>query len=196
MKYRKNKMEFVAGIDEVGRGCLAGPVVSAAVILNEDYKIDGLNDSKKLTEKKRNKLAREIKAYSLAWAIAWSDVAEIDCLNILSATMLSMRRSILRLKILPLLVLVDGNTLPSLCFFGSRIQGKAIIGGDSKFSSISAASILAKVERDAFMVKCNILYPGYSFDKNKGYGTAEHIKNIDNIGLCNIHRKSFNIKKL
>lgn len=189
-------MEFVAGIDEVGRGCLAGPVVSAAVILDEDYKIDGLNDSKKLTEKKRNKLAREIKAYSLAWAIAWSDVAEIDCLNILSATMLSMRRSILGLKILPLLVLVDGNTLPNLCFFGSRILGKAIIGGDSKFSSISAASILAKVERDVFMVKCNILYPGYSFDKNKGYGTAEHIKNIDNIGLCNIHRKSFNIKKL
>lgn len=196
MKNSKNKMEFVAGIDEVGRGCLAGPVVSAAVILDENYKIDGLNDSKKLTEKKRNKLAREIKAYSLAWAIAWSDVAEIDCLNILSATMLSMRRSILGLKILPLLVLVDGNTLPNLCFFGSRIQGKAIIGGDSKFSSISAASILAKVERDAFMVKCNILYPGYFFDKNKGYGTAEHIKNIDNIGLCNIHRKSFNIKKL
>jgi len=180
-----------AGIDEVGRGPLAGPVVTAAVILVEPGRIDGLDDSKKLTEKTRNRLAGEIRRHSLAWAIAWADAAEIDCLNILQATMLAMRRAILGLPVLPALVRIDGNRLPDLRFAGRHVRGEAVVGGDGKIATISAASIIAKVARDAMMRNMDKQFPGYGFAQHKGYGTADHLRNIDRLGPCQQHRRSF-----
>ena len=142
---------LVAGIDEVGRGPLAGPVVAAAVILAAGSRIDGLDDSKKLTEKTRNRLAGEIREHALAWSIAWADAAEIDCLNILQATMLAMRRALLGLSVVPDYVRIDGNRLPDLRLSGRQLSGEAVPGGDGKVATISAASIIAKVERDAMM---------------------------------------------
>ena len=183
--------QLIAGIDEVGRGPLAGPVVTAAVILNDAYPITGLDDSKKLSERERNTLALEIRKYSLSWSIAWADAAEIDFLNILQATMLAMRRAIIGLNRMPGFVRIDGNRLPDLCFFGHQLDGEAVVGGDGTIAAISAASIIAKVERDAMMCRLDTVFPGYGFAQHKGYGTAEHLRNLERIGPCQQHRRSF-----
>tara|TARA_B100001142_G_C14195159_1_gene601552 strand:+ start:359 stop:892 length:534 start_codon:yes stop_codon:yes gene_type:complete len=165
--------------------------VAAAVILPSNYSFDGLNDSKKISEKKRNHLSKQILTQALSWSIAYSDVNEIDNLNILRATMLAMRRSILGLAYLPNLLRIDGNILPNLNFYNKVIPGEAIIGGDSKVEEISAASIIAKVYRDALMSNLDSFYPGYNFSKHKGYGTKEHIERIKNNGPSSQHRMSF-----
>ena len=181
----------VAGVDEAGRGPLAGPVVAAAVILDERRPIEGLADSKKLTPEIREELAPEIEARALAWAVAWADAAEIDHLNILQATFLAMRRAIFGLRICPGFVEVDGNRLPDLMFYGSRMDGNAVIGGDDKIAAISAASILAKVHRDRMMRALDRIYPDYGFCRHKGYATLEHRERIMRYGPCQQHRKSF-----
>ena len=181
----------IAGVDEVGRGPLAGPVVAAAVILKPSMLIDGLDDSKKLSAKKRNYLAAEIRQHAVAWSIAWCDAAEIDCLNILQATLLAMRRAVFGLRILPGLVCVDGNRLPDLHFSGKKVVGRAFVGGDGYIPQISAASIIAKVERDAMMRRMDTMYPGYGFVRHKGYGTEEHLSNLARMGPCQQHRRSF-----
>ena len=182
---------LTAGIDEAGRGPLAGPVVAAAVILNTLRPIDGLDDSKRLAAARRESLAAEIRMTSLAWSVAWADAGEIDRVNILGATLLAMRRAILGLAVRPRFVLVDGNRLPNLDFFGERIPGGAVIGGDSRYPTVSAASILAKVTRDAIMRRTDRLFPGYGFASHKGYGTAEHLRNLERLGPCEQHRQSF-----
>lgn len=181
----------VAGIDEAGRGPLAGPVVAAAVILDPDRVPAGLNDSKKLSAAKRERLEIEIRATALAASVAWSDRAEIDALNILAATMLAMRRAILGLAITPTSVQVDGNRLPNLTFHDRQIHGVAIVGGDSKVAAISAASILAKTARDRFMIDMDRLYPHYEFAQHKGYGTEIHCDRLRLHGPCTLHRRSF-----
>lgn len=182
----------IAGVDEAGRGPLAGPVVAAAVILNPKLPIAGLADSKKLTENQRNKLAEQIKLNALAYAIAQASVEEIDSLNILQASLLAMQRAIAQLAVVPTQVLVDGNKLPVL-----NIPAKAIVKGDSLIPAISAASILAKVTRDAMMVEYHQQFPNYSFHIHKGYGTKRHIAEIMEFGCLVIHRRSFNpVKKL
>jgi len=181
----------VAGIDEAGRGPLAGPVVAAAVILHDDDPIDGLADSKLLSATRRSELAAQIMARSQAWSVAWADPAEIDTLNILQATMLAMRRAFLGLRILPARVEVDGNRLPNLQFHGRLIDGSAIIGGDSKIAAISAASIIAKVRRDRIMHDMDGLYPQFGFARHKGYATADHRRRLAEFGPCREHRRSF-----
>jgi ribonuclease HII len=181
----------VAGIDEAGRGPLAGPVVAAAVILDEHRPIEGLADSKKLTPECRERLAPEIEARALAYAVAWADAAEIDRLNILHATLLAMRRAILGLRICPASVEVDGNRLPNLRFYGIQMIGSAIVGGDDKIAAISAASILAKVHRDRIMGALDRIYPDYGFCRHKGYATVEHRERIRRFGPCQQHRRSF-----
>ena len=180
---------LVAGVDEAGRGPLAGPVVAAAVILADP--LEGLADSKKLSEARRVELAGVIRRSATSWAVAWSDRAEIDAVNILNATMLAMRRAILGLSIVPDTVLVDGNRLPNLVFEGGHIEGEAIVGGDDCVPAISAASILAKTTRDAIMVKRDALYPGYEFSRHKGYGTELHRERLETFGPCDEHRRSF-----
>jgi ribonuclease HII len=182
---------LVAGVDEAGRGPLAGPVVAGAVILDPMLPIDGLDDSKKLSPARREALAVEIKLKALAWSVSWADAAEIDSLNILHATMLAMRRAVLGLRVRPRLVEVDGNRLPNLEIGNGRIQGNAIVGGDALVAAISAASILAKVRRDAIMCEVDQLYPGYGFAQHKGYGTALHRESLDRLGPCPQHRWSF-----
>ena len=177
----------VAGVDEAGRGPLAGPVVAAAVILNPNDLIDGLADSKKLTEKQRNHLAKQIKMRALCYSISEASVEEIDRLNILQATLLAMQRAINGLSQAPELVLVDGNRLPNL-----EIPAQAIVKGDSKIKAISAASILAKVTRDAIMQSYQQQFPQFSFHLHKGYGTSLHIEEIKQFGYLDIHRRSFN----
>ena len=181
----------VAGIDEAGRGPLAGPVVAAAVILNPECVPAGLNDSKKLTASQRERLEFEIRASALACSVAWADRAEIDSLNILAATMLAMRRAILGLVLMPTAVQVDGNRLPDLKFQNRRIDGVAIVGGDAKVAAISAASILAKTARDRFMVDMDRLFPHYAFAQHKGYGTEVHCDRLREHGPCSLHRRSF-----
>ncbi|MEX2124154.1 MAG: ribonuclease HII [Woeseia sp.] len=181
----------VAGIDEAGRGPLAGPVVAAAVILDERRPIDGLADSKKLAPEYREELAVEIEARALACAVAWADAREIDRLNILQATLLAMRRAILGLRICPASIEVDGNQLPNLGFYGSQLNGSAIVGGDDKVAAISAASILAKVHRDRIMRDLDRIYPDYGFCRHKGYATVEHRERIVRFGPCQQHRRSF-----
>ena len=181
----------VAGVDEAGRGPRAGPVVAAAVILHPDHDIDGLDDSKKLTEARRDELATQIRGKALSWSVAWSDAAEIDAINILSATMLAMRRAILGLSLFPPSVLVDGNRLPDLRFNGAFVDGEAIVGGDGKVAAISAASILAKTTRDRFMERMDALYPDYGFARHKGYGTEVHRERLREHGPCELHRRSF-----
>ncbi len=182
---------LVAGVDEAGRGPLAGPVVAAAVILDDKRQIAGLADSKVLSEKRREALLAEIVATSLAWSVAWADAREIDALNILQATLLAMRRAILGLRISPVRVEVDGNRLPNLSFNGRRMDGDAIVGGDAKVPAISAASIVAKVTRDRMMRSLDALYPEYGFRQHKGYGTAAHIETLGDHGPCPQHRRSF-----
>jgi len=177
----------IAGVDEVGRGPLAGPVVAAAVILDPKNPIVGLADSKKLTETKRDNLCTIIKEKALSWAIAEASVAEIDELNILQATLLAMQRAIYALTIRPDYVLIDGNRLPEL-----SIPAQAIVKGDSKIQAISAASIVAKVERDKMMVDYHKQYPDFSFHLHKAYGTPLHLSEIEQFGFLTVHRKSFN----
>lgn len=184
-------MHAVAGVDEAGRGPLAGPVVAGAVILGTHAAIKGLRDSKKLAPGRRSELAHEIRQRSLAWSVAWADAAEIDSLNILEATLLAMRRAILGLPVRPHYVRVDGNRLPDLTFGAERIEGEAIIGGDATNAAISAASIVAKVCRDQIMVEMDRIYPNYGFARHKGYGTADHRERIDRFGPCQQHRRSF-----
>ena len=181
----------VAGVDEAGRGPLAGPVVAGAVILDKRAPIDGLRDSKKLSPGRRSQLAGEIREHSLAWSVAWADAAEIDRLNILEATFLAMRRAILGLRIQPHFVQVDGNRLPKLTFGADRIEGEAIVGGDAIIDAISAASIVAKVCRDEIMVELARIYPHYGFARHKGYATVDHRERIDRFGPCQQHRRSF-----
>ena len=176
----------VCGIDEAGRGPLAGAVYAAAVILDPNDPIEGLDDSKKLTPKKREKLYPIIKERALAYCIASASAEEIDKTDILSADLLAMQRAFEGLKETADIVLVDGDVLPEL-----TCLAKNVIGGDAKSEAISAASILAKVERDMEMCRLAEKYPGYGFEKHKGYGTKAHIEAIQKLGVCPIHRKSF-----
>lgn len=178
---------LIAGVDEAGRGPLAGPVFAAAVILDPDRPIFGLADSKILSESKRNSLYLSIKESALSWAIAQASVEEIDRFNILQATLLAMQRAVESLHVTPDEVLVDGNRLPKL-----SIPAQAIVKGDSKIQAISAASILAKVERDKLMVEYQEQYPDFSFGVHKGYGTKQHIAEIQAFGFLEVHRKTFN----
>lgn len=183
--YLEGKM-YIAGVDEVGRGPLAGPVVSAAVILPIDCVIEGVNDSKKLSEKKREELFVEIKEKALAIGVGIIDNETIDKINILNATKESMKDALFSLSIDPDLILIDALKLADI-----DIEQKNIIGGDSKSISIAAASIIAKVTRDRMIVEYAKEYPGYRFEKNKGYGTKEHYEGIDRFGVTPIHRLSF-----
>jgi ribonuclease HII len=180
-----------AGVDEAGRGPLAGPVVAGAVILDEDRQIAGLADSKCLSASRRAELNDEILQRSLAWSVAWADPAEIDRLNILQATLLAMRRAIIGLRIQPAYVAVDGNRLPDLEFHGRRIDGTAVVGGDSSIPAISAASIIAKVRRDEIMRAMDAVYPEYGFRQHKGYATEDHRERLGRYGPCREHRRSF-----
>lgn len=179
-------VQYIAGVDEVGRGCLAGEVLAAAVILNPNINIKDLNDSKKISSRKRTLLAGLIKEQALDFAIGTASVEEIDQLNILNATMLAMQRAVLALKIRPHQVVVDGNQCPNL-----EIPVTAVVGGDGTVPSISAASILAKVERDKKLTDLHSLYPQYGFDKHKGYPTKLHLEQIKNHGVSVYHRKTF-----
>jgi len=177
---------LVCGIDEAGRGPLAGPVVAAAVILDAARPIAGLNDSKKLSEKKRTELAALIRERAIAWAVAEASVEEIDRLNILQATLLAMQRAVAGLGVAPVRALVDGNRCPELA-----IPVEAIVKGDSKIASIAAASILAKTVRDAGMRALHATYPQYGFDRHMGYPTAAHRAALAIHGASPVHRKSF-----
>ena len=185
-EYKIPENTVIAGVDEVGRGPLAGPVIAAAVILDPEQPIYGLADSKSINEKKREKLAQEIMLKSRAWAIARAEVYEIDELNILQASLLAMCRSVDALNIKPGLVLVDGNQCPEM-----ELPVKAIIKGDTKVAAISAASIIAKVARDREMTDLDHEYPGYGFAVHKGYPTMAHIQALKQLGACPIHRRSF-----
>lgn len=177
----------IAGVDEAGRGPLCGPVYAAAVILDPSRPIDGLNDSKKLSEKKREALAPLIRERALAWAVGIATVEEIDRLNILHATMLAMRRAVEGLAVPPDQVLIDGNRVPP----GLAVPVRAIVGGDASEAAISAASILAKTGRDHEMMALAALYPQYGIAKHKGYPTAEHLAALRIHGPSPIHRRSF-----
>lgn len=178
---------YIAGADEAGRGPLVGSVVAAAVILDPNHPIDGLNDSKKLTEKKREKLFVEIQEKALAWAIAECSAQEIDTLNILQASLLAMRRAVEKLSIQPEHLLVDGNKVPQ----GLTMSCDAIVGGDALHAEISAASILAKVTRDHQMLELDARYPQFGFAKHKGYPTKAHFEAIAQHGVIAEHRRSF-----
>lgn len=182
---------LVAGVDEAGRGPLAGPVVAAAVILSPGQCTERLVDSKQLDAATRTEVAAEIRHHALAWSVAWADRAEIDALNILWATMLAMRRAILGLPSLPDSILVDGNRLPDLRFGDRVVPGDAVVGGDACIPSISAASILAKTVRDGIMQGLDGLFPDYAFARHKGYGTPEHRRRLRECGPCVHHRRSF-----
>ena len=176
----------MAGVDEAGRGPLAGPVVAAAVILDELHPIAGLADSKVLSAARREALYDEIRAKALCCSIAEASVEEIDQINILQATMLAMRRAVLGLRLKPARVLVDGNRLPRL-----DVPAEAIVKGDAKVAAISAASILAKVTRDRWCAQLHTQYPQYGFAGHKGYGTAEHLAALEQHGACPQHRRTF-----
>lgn len=177
---------LVAGVDEAGRGPLAGPVMAAAVILDDAHPIEGLADSKLLTPRRREHLYDQIRAHALCCSVACASVAEIDQFNILQATLLAMRRAVEGLRLRPARVLVDGNRLPSL-----PVLAEAVVGGDALVPAISAASILAKVERDRWCREVDALYPDYGFRRHKGYGTAEHLLALQRHGACEHHRRSF-----
>ena len=176
----------VCGVDEAGRGPLAGPVCAAAVMLPPGLEIEGLNDSKKLTEKKRERLFDEITASALSYGIAFASVEEIERLNILEAAFLAMDRAIEKLSPRPALALIDGNRTK-----GISVPAQAVVGGDGKCADIAAASILAKVTRDRYMLEMAEKYPQYGFEKHKGYGTKQHYAALREYGPCPIHRPSF-----
>lgn len=177
---------LVCGVDEAGRGPLAGPVCAAAVILDEAYPIVGLADSKKLSERQREQLAPLIRERALAWSVAYAEVEEIDQLNILQATLLAMKRAVLALPVQPGQVLVDGLYCPQ-----TGIPSQAIVKGDSKVAAISAASILAKTARDELMLRLHEQYPHYGFAVHKGYPTAAHLAALHEYGVSSVHRRSF-----
>ena len=177
---------LVCGVDEAGRGPLAGPVVAAAVILDPTNPVEGLNDSKKLSAKRRELLAIEIRAKALAWSVAEATVEEIDAINILQASMLAMRRAVEGLVVKPVSALIDGNRCPALA-----CKAEAIVGGDGKMESIAAASILAKTIRDAGMRELHLAYPHYGFDRHMGYPTAFHLQALREYGASPVHRRSF-----
>ncbi len=181
-----NNIELLAGVDEVGRGPLAGPVVAAAVILDPDNPITGLKDSKKISEKKRESLSVEIKEKALAWSLGRAEAEEIDDINILKASLLAMKRAVESLSIEPKLVAADGQYSPDVVY--ERI---AITKGDNLVPAISAASILAKVARDNEMIGFEETYPGYGFSSHKGYPTKQHMESLKKLGVTEIHRRSF-----
>ena len=176
----------LCGVDEAGRGPLAGPVCAAAVMLPSGLVIDGLNDSKKLTERRRGQLYDEIKEKALHWAVAFAGVEEIETLNILGATYLAMNRAIAGLGVVPELALIDGNRAK-----GVEYDTRCVVGGDGKCADIAAASIMAKVTRDRLMCELDVQYPGYGFARHKGYGTAAHYAALRELGPCPAHRLSF-----
>lgn len=178
--------QLICGVDEAGRGPLAGPVVAAAAILAPDHGIEGIRDSKKLGPARRQELATLIRERSVAWSVAYSSPAEIDTLNIFQATLLAMRRAVETLGVIPAEVLVDGTHCPDL-----SVPARAIVKGDSLIEVISAASILAKTARDHEMLKLHQVYPQYRFDKHKGYPTPEHLELLREHGPCDIYRHSF-----
>jgi ribonuclease HII len=182
---------LTAGVDEAGRGPLAGPVVAAAVILDPGRPVRGLRDSKELSPEVRERLAGEIRVRSLAWAIGWVDAAEIDVLNILEASLLAMRRALQGLAITPLRVCVDGNRCPRDSMLGFACAIEAVVRGDTLVCEISAASILAKVSRDAWMTRVAGRYPHYGFERHKGYPTLDHLESLSRHGPCQLHRRSF-----
>ena len=177
---------LVAGVDEAGRGPLAGPVVAAAVVLDPDRPIEGLDDSKKLNERQRESLFPQIRERALAWSVVEITPAEIDRINILQATLLGMKKAIEALTPCPVLALVDGNRSPDV-----SCEVRTIVQGDRLEPAISAASILAKVTRDRFMLEMHRRFPQYGFDRHKGYPTAEHMRLLEKWGPCEIHRRSF-----
>ena len=181
-----HRRHTLAGVDEAGRGCWAGPVVAAAVILPDGWFPEGLDDSKKLSAKRREALCKEISTSALCWGACAVSPAEIDRINILQASLLAMRRSVLKLKQRPELVLVDGLQTPGL-----ELPSKAVVKGDGTSAAIAAASILAKVFRDRIMISFDRLYPGYGFAQNKGYGAAVHQEALKKMGPCLIHRFSY-----
>lgn len=178
--------KLIAGVDEVGRGPLAGPVVTAAVILPDKYSLAGLTDSKKLTPKRREALAPDIQFQAIAWALGEASVKEIDELNILQATMLAMQRAVANLSIQPSQILVDGNRTPEF-----EVPARAVVGGDGIEPCISAASIIAKVTRDKLMADYASKYPQYGFERNSGYPTKQHRDALVEYGITPIHRRSF-----
>jgi ribonuclease HII len=184
-----NSSSVEAGCDEAGRGCLAGPVYAAAVILPKNYRNKWLNDSKKLSEKDRYDLRPQIEAKAVAWAVGIVSQQEIDEINILNASFLGMHRAIDQLKVKPELLLIDGNRFNRY----KDIEHRCIIGGDGKFMSIAAASILAKTYRDDFMKEMSVTYPQYSWHTNMGYATKEHRAAIKEHGFCDLHRMSFTL---
>lgn len=183
----KNGYSIICGVDEAGRGPLAGPVFAAAVILKMEDNIQGLNDSKKISEKKREQMFDEIRNRAVDYGIAYATEEEIEKINILNATFLAMKRAIDSLKLKPQMALIDGNRLPR----DLSMPARAIVKGDSLSASIAAASILAKVSRDRLMREISETYPEYGFEKHKGYGTKMHIEALIKYGPCKIHRKSF-----
>ena len=191
-EYADKGFKAICGIDEAGRGPLAGPVYAAAVILPPDCEIEGLNDSKKLTEKKREALFDVIIEKALAYGIGTASEKEIDEINILNATFLAMKRAVEALEIKPDLALIDGNQKPKI---GSDITEVTVVKGDAKSMSIAAASVLAKVSRDRYMLEMAEKYPQYEFEKHKGYGTKLHYEKIAEYGISDIHRRSF-LKKI
>ena len=176
----------LAGVDEVGRGPLAGPVVAAAVILDPDRPVEGLKDSKKLSERRREELAWQIRERALAWSLGRAEVHEIDRINILQASLLAMQRAVAALSLAPGLVLVDGNRCPRLDY-----PSQAVVRGDALVPAISAASIIAKVSRDREMVELDSRYPGYGLAKHKGYPSKAHLEALQTLGVTPIHRRSY-----
>jgi len=189
--YRKDNIKLIAGTDEAGRGPLAGPVVAASVIFPEKVRINGVRDSKILSEVQREKLYPKILQKAMAWSVAVVSHGEIDRINILQASLLAMSISINRLNVKPDLIFVDGNKV-----FRSPIPALSIVDGDAKSFSIAAASIIAKVTRDRIMKRLSAKFPVYNWESNKGYGTKEHVEAIKNYGPCVLHRKSFLTKIL
>lgn len=182
-----DEYSLLCGCDEAGRGPLAGDVFAAAVIFDKDTVIDGINDSKKLTAKKREQLFEVIKEKALYWSVQTASIDEIESINILNSAMLAMKRAVDNLGIKPDLCLIDGNKIPNdLC-----APAQWVIGGDAKSQAVAAASVLAKVSRDRYMLEMAKKYPNYKFEKHKGYGTKLHYEMIDKYGLCEIHRPSF-----
>jgi ribonuclease HII len=179
-------LHLIAGVDEAGRGPLAGPVIAAAVILDINNPIEGLTDSKKLSEKRRESVAKDIKEKALAWSVGRAEVEEIDAINILQASLLAMQRAVANLSIKPMEVMVDGNRCPRL-----ECPVKAIVKGDLLIPVIGAASIIAKVTRDHEMMQLHKLYPGYGLDGHKGYPTKKHLQALEQLGVSPIHRRTF-----
>jgi ribonuclease HII len=188
---RRHGQRRIAGVDEAGRGPLAGPVVAAAVILDPRRRIRGLADSKVLPPEERERLARLIRARALAWAVAWADREEIDALNILEATLLAMRRALIALPICPTHVQIDGNRCPCLEDLAPGCTFEAIVDGDASVAAISAASILAKTHRDAMMQSLDACYPGFELARHKGYATPAHLRTLRRRAPSPLHRRSF-----